>query len=97
MPSMWKSEVEQMKKEVVQAKRKNMDANYSLSKSSDGSMNSMSKVQLINTSYFQQNFGTKKSEVNSILNDVIRLYKLNDVQERTFRIVAHHAANINLL
>ena len=96
-PSMWKSEVERMKKEVVQAKRENMDANYSSSKSSTGSMNSTSKVQLINASYFQQNFRTKKSEVNAILNDVIRSYKLNDAQERTFRIVAHHAATINPL
>ena len=96
-PSMWKSEVERMKKEVVQAKRENMDANYNSSKSSAGSMNSTSKVQLINASYFQQSFRTKKSEVNSILNDVIRSYKLNDAQERAFRIVAHHAATINPL
>ncbi|KIM40839.1 hypothetical protein M413DRAFT_72331, partial [Hebeloma cylindrosporum] len=60
-------------------------------------MNTASKVQLIHASYFRQNFKSKKSKVNSILDEVIASYSLNKDQERAFRIVANHAATVNPL
>jgi hypothetical protein len=96
-PAMWKSEVDRMKKDAVRAKRENMDTNYSPTKRSTNAMNTTDKVQLIHANYFRQDFKAKKTEVASILNDVISSYKLNEAQERAFRIVAHHASTINPL
>lgn len=95
-PGMWKSEVERMKKEVGKEKRQNMDAN-SFAISSADAMKNTDKVQLIHASYFRQNFKAKKAEVNSIWQDVITSYELNEDQERAFKIVAQHASTINPL
>jgi Helitron helicase-like domain at N-terminus/PIF1-like helicase len=96
-PGMWKTEVDRMRKEVGKAKRENMDANHSTNRSNTDAMNTEDKVQLIHASYFRQNFKTKKSEINSILRDVITAFRLNKDQERAFKIVANHASTINPL
>ena len=91
-PGMWKSEVDRMKKEVGKAKRENLDVNSGLKVNSTDAMNTVDKVQLIHASYFRNNYKTKKAEINAILNDVVTSYRLNEAQERAFRIVAHHAS-----
>ncbi len=96
-PEMWKGEVERMKREVGKKKRENMDANYNTFRTSADAMKTTDKVQLIHASYFRQNFKAKKVEVNSIFQDVITSYGLNEGQERAFKIVAQHASTINPL
>jgi len=96
-PGMWKAEVDRMRKEVGKMKRENVDANHSMNRSSTDAMNTEDKVQLIHASYFRQSFKAKKSEINSILSDVITSFRLNKDQERAFKIVAHHASTINPL
>ena len=96
-PGMWKTEVDRMRKEVGKEKRENIDANHSTNRSSINAMNTADKVQLIHASYFRQNFKAKKSELDSILSDVVTSFQLNEDQERAFKIVAHHASTINPL
>ena len=87
--SQWSSLIQSIRKMIIADRSKNLPAGTS---KSSGEMKGTNKVFVDTmTSYLSRKFVPDQSSAVNILNEVIQKFKLNQEQERAFRIVANHA------
>lgn len=94
----WKSTVKECRDKIIQERQRVVANSTIVRPAADENASQYSgpgHVKIVDADYLRYNFKARFKESNCIIDVTVKNFKLNEEQERAFRIVANHAASFS--